>query len=77
MIYVYVFSMRYHYKWILFLCHFIYTPPLSPLWKRGEGAVFFVRIEAGAGLGGGSGHLAVALDDGVGELLLELDKEMD
>ena len=34
-------------------------------------------IEAGAGLGGGSGHLAVALDDGVGELLLELGKEMD
>ena len=44
------------------------------LFQAGELAV---RIEAGAGLGGGSGHLAVALDDGVGELLLEFDKEMD
>ena len=51
--------------------------PRSMAERGGEDAVFFACIEAGAGLGGGSGHLAVALDDGVGELLLELDKEMD
>ena len=41
MIYVYVFSMRYHYKWILFLCRFIYTHP--PLYERGERVRYSLR----------------------------------
>ena len=48
----------------------IYRVRRTPaLWQRGggEGAVFFTCIEARAGLGGGSGHLAVTLDNGVGE----------
>ena len=39
--------------------------------------VFLRRHEAGTGLGSGAGHLVVTADDGLGELLMELEKETD
>ena len=42
-----------------------------------EETEFFGRLEAGTGLGRGSGHLVVATDEGLGELLLERFQEAD
>ena len=39
--------------------------------------VFLGGLIAGTGLGSGAGHLVVAADDGLGELLMELEKETD
>ena len=36
---------------------------------------FLRRQEAWTGLGDGSGHLVVTADDGLGELLLQVEKE--
>lgn len=37
--------------------------------------VFLGGLIAGTGLGSGAGHLVVTADDGLGELLMELEKE--
>ena len=42
-----------------------------------EETEFFGGLEAGTGLGRGSGHLVVATDEGLGELLLERFQEAD
>ena len=39
--------------------------------------VFLGGLIAGTGLGSGAGHLVVTADDGLGELLMELEKETD
>ena len=39
--------------------------------------IFLGGLIAGTGLGSGAGHLVVAADDGLGELLMELEKETD
>ena len=39
--------------------------------------VFLGGLIAGTGFGGGAGHLVVTADDGLGELLMELEKETD
>ena len=39
--------------------------------------VFLGGLIAGTGLGSGAGHLTVTADDGLGELLMELEKETD
>ena len=39
--------------------------------------VFLGGLIHGTGLGSGAGHLVVTADDGLGELLMELEKETD
>ena len=39
--------------------------------------IFLGGLIAGTGLGSGAGHLVVTADDGLGELLMELEKETD
>ena len=39
--------------------------------------VFLGGLIAGTGLGSGAGHLVVTADDGLGELLMELEEETD
>ena len=46
----------------------------SSLHQVGE---FFAGLEAGTGFGGGAGHLAVAADEGLGELAMEVAEESD
>ena len=39
--------------------------------------IFLGGLIAWTGLGSGAGHLVVTADDGLGELLMELEKETD
>ena len=44
-------------------------------WRLVEVCIFLGGLEAGAGLGGAAGHLAVAADDGLGIAALQVEKE--
>ena len=47
----------------------------SPSNLEGVLLILLAGVEAGAGLGGGSGHVAMAADEGIGKLGLEFGQE--
>ena len=52
-----------------------YTSVINNQTSLHQVGIFLGGLIAGTGLGSGAGHLVVTADDGLGELLMELEKE--